>query len=127
VPHLVVRCDDVAKASVAERGRQLRGHHALAHGANVNFVSKVPGRWHIRTYERGVEAETLACGTGAVATALLLNAWREASDIVALETRSGRSLRVRHSFNDNRWLASLSGEARIVFVGEFGEYAPTIT
>ncbi|HXV17098.1 MAG TPA: diaminopimelate epimerase, partial [Gemmatimonadaceae bacterium] len=70
VPHVVVSCDDVSRAPVVDRGRRLRHHEKLAHGANVNFVSAAgPGRWRIRTYERGVEAETLACGTGAVASA----------------------------------------------------------
>jgi diaminopimelate epimerase len=124
VPHLVVRCRDVDQAHVVERGRQLRQLPELAHGANVNFVSKVGGSWCIRTYERGVEAETLACGTGTVATALLLSAWGEAPDAVVLRSRSGRSLHVRHQKDVHGWLPSLSGEARIVFVGQLREYAP---
>ena len=59
------RCDDVEPVDVVGRGRPLRHHPTLADGANVNFVSRgtADGRWRIRTYERGVEAETLACGT----------------------------------------------------------------
>lgn len=121
VPHVVVLCADVDRAPVFERGRRLRHHSQLAQGANVNFVSRLDDRWRIRTYERGVEAETLACGTGAVATALLLTAWGEAAQTVELETKSGRSLRVRHRRDGVRHMSSLSGEARIVFVGKLAE------
>jgi len=121
VPHLVVLCTDVGLAPVVDRGKRLRHHAGLAHGANVNFVSRGATGWRIRTYERGVEAETLACGTGAVATALLLAAWGETQDTVELETKSGRSLIVRHHADGGRYRASLSGEARIVFVGNLSE------
>jgi len=127
VPHLVVLCADVDEAPVIERGRLLRRHPDLAHGANVNFVSRSDGNWRTRTYERGVEAETLACGTGAVAAALLLAAWGEASAAVQLETKSGRKLAVRHRHDGAQWLASLSGEARIVFVGQLAELITTST
>ena len=75
----------------------------------------------MRTFERGVEGETLACGTGAVATAILLAAAGEINNVVSLITRSGRALRVRLARDDAGWLPSLSGEARIVFQGQFGE------
>src|SRR5438270_7180298 len=95
VPHLVIQCDDVATVDVVGRGRPLRSHPSLSHGANVNFVSRGSGGvWRYRTYERGVENETLACGSGAVATAILLTAWREAAGPVEIETRSGKLLRV---------------------------------
>lgn len=74
VPHLVVLVDDAERVDVAARGRKLRFDSSLADGANVNFVSKLDGGglWRMRTYERGVEAETLACGTGTAATGVLL-------------------------------------------------------
>ncbi|MEO8622191.1 MAG: diaminopimelate epimerase [bacterium] len=122
VPHLVVRVDDVSTADVVGRGRPLRNDASLPAGANVNFVSPdASGGWRIRTYERGVEGETLACGTGAVATAILLAETGEASDRVALTTRSGRVLKVRLSKDADGWHPSLAGEARIVFEGRFGE------
>lgn len=122
VPHLVVRMDDVATADVVGRGRPLRHEPSLPHGANVNFVSPgADGGWRIRTFERGVEGETLACGTGAVASAILLREEREATDVVSLTTRSGRVLRVRLTRSDRGWVPSLSGEARLVFEGRFGE------
>ncbi len=72
VPHLVLEVADLESANLMSRGRALRSHPALgAAGANVNFVSPdADGRWCLRTYERGVEGETLACGTGAVAAAV---------------------------------------------------------
>jgi diaminopimelate epimerase len=127
VPHLVILCREVDEAPVLERGQRLRHNPRLAHGANVNFVSIGDDGWRMRTYERGVEAETLACGTGAVAAALLLGVWGQASEHVELRTRSGRLLRVRRRSGGPPWLMSLSGEARIVFLGKFGELAATTT
>ena len=127
VPHLVILCEDIDQAPVVERGRKLRRHPALPHGANVNFVSRIGDRWRMRTYERGVEAETLACGTGAVATGLMLAAWGEAPESVDLETRSGRILSVRHKLQNGRFFPSLSGEAQIVFLGALGESFQTTT
>ncbi len=122
VPHLVIRCDDVATVDVVGRGQPLRRHASLRHGANVNFVSpRQDGGWRIRTYERGVEAETLACGSGAVATGILLTAWGDATGPVSLETRSGRSLQVRLRRSGSSWLPSLSGEGRVVYQGLLSE------
>ena len=122
VPHLVVRVDDVATVDVAGRGRHLRHDASLPAGANVNFVSADGAEgWRVRTFERGVEGETLACGTGAVATAILLVEAGEARDQVALTTRSGRILHVRLQRLSDGWRPSLAGEARIVFQGRFGE------
>jgi len=111
VPHLVVLVDDVEAVDVmAEGGRLRRDAHLGPSGANVNFVSP-DGR--MRTFERGVEGETLACGTGAVATAALLIAWDLARSPVSLRTRSGSVLTVR--FVGDR--PSLAGEGRLVFTG----------
>ena len=122
VPHLVVRVDDVATVDVVGRGRPLRHDRSLAQGANVNFVSPDgSGGWRIRTFERGVEGETLACGTGSVASAILLVEAGEAADRVPLTTRSGKLLVVRLRPSPNGWRPSLSGEARVVFQGRFGE------
>jgi diaminopimelate epimerase len=128
VPHMVIWCDDVATVDVVGRGRPLRNHPSLPHGANINFVSaRSDGGlgWRMRTYERGVEAETLACGSGAVATAILLDAWGQtapaSSDSTDLQTSSGRVLRVRVTRQARAWLPTLGGEARIVFRGILSE------
>jgi diaminopimelate epimerase len=122
VPHLVIRCDDVSTVDVVGRGRPLRSHPSLSQGANVNFVSPTAnGGWRYRTYERGVEAETLACGSGAVATAILLCMWGEATSPVELETRSGKPLRVRLSRSGDSWSPSLAGEGRVVYQAQLSE------
>ena len=123
VPHLVVRVDDVSTVDVAGRGRPLRHDRSLPQGANVNFVSpEERGGWRMRTFERGVEGETLACGTGAVATAILLHDAGEVQDRTSLTTRSGQQLRVGLIRDPDGWRPSLSGEARLVFEGRIGEF-----
>jgi diaminopimelate epimerase len=125
VPHVVVLCTDVHAVPLDERGRSLRRHASLGEaGANANFVSPAPGGgWLMRTFERGVEAETLACGTGAVASAAVLRAWAlGGADGTELTTRSGRVLGVRlRATPDGALQPSLRGEGRSVFAGELGE------
>jgi diaminopimelate epimerase len=124
VPHLVLEVMDLERAGLMDRGRELRSAHALGPaGANVNFVSLVGTgasgtEWCIRTFERGVEAETLACGTGAVAAAVALVQAGRAKMPVTLTTRSGRPLRITATVSGlmatNVWLR---GEGRLVFRG----------
>jgi diaminopimelate epimerase len=122
VPHLVVEISDIQSADVTGRGPELRNHPALAEGANVNFVSKRPdGSFTYRTYERGVEGETLACGTGAVATAILLANWGESGKETTLWTRSELPLTVTLRRDGEAWFPSLRGEGRIVFEGSVRE------
>jgi diaminopimelate epimerase len=124
VPHVVVLVDGVESVDVANRGRSLRHHAATgAAGANVNFVAPATngrsGDWVIRTYERGVESETLACGTGSVATSAMLRAWGvAATSPVRLWTRSGLPLDVTVQRSGDDWTAALRGQARLVFRGE---------
>ena len=118
VPHVVVEVSDIEAADVTGRGSELRHHPALSEGANVNFVSRrSDGSFTYRTFERGVEAETLACGTGAVATAILLSSWGESARETVLWTRSGLPLTVSLRHEKDAWLPSLRGEGRIVFEG----------
>lgn len=122
VPHLVVLIDDTETVEVLRRGRILRHDATLSAGANVNFVSRDGSSgWRMRTFERGVEGETLACGTGAVATAVLLESWGLAGATTALRTRSGRVLTVTIRHDAGAIKPSLRGEGRIVFVGELAE------
>lgn len=127
VPHLVVRCDDVSTVPVAQRGAVLRSVGFPPGGANVNFVSEREGAWSIRTFERGVEAETLACGSGAVAAAILLALWKESGDSTLLTARSGRPLRVRLERAGASWKPSLAGEGRIVFTGAIAELSALLS
>ena len=122
VPHLVVLVPDLGDVDVTARGRALRHDVSLPAGANVNFVSASgDGTWAIRTYERGVEEETLACGTGSVASAALLARWGLLGDArsARLATASGCTLQVELAAND-AGAPRLSGEARLVFTGIVG-------
>jgi diaminopimelate epimerase len=84
----------------------------------VNFVSKsANGSYGYRTFERGVEGETLACGTGAVATAIMLSDWGESGKETVLWTRSSLPLTVTLRREGDVWFPSLRGEGRIVFEG----------
>lgn len=122
VPHLVVVVDDVDQVDVVARGRLLRSDPAVGPaGANVNFISPGPRtpEWRMRTYERGVADETLACGTGAVAAACALAEWGLAEPPITVVTRSGRGLEIRArktagGLYDDVWLG---GEARLVARG----------
>jgi len=122
VPHLVLVVENVDRIDIMGRGRELRTHPALGpEGANVNFLSPAgdAGGWRMRTYERGVEAETLACGTGSVAAACALDAWELSPLPTVIHTRSGRRLEVRATRRPGGdygdvWLI---GEARLVFRG----------
>ena len=119
VPHVVVEVAEVDSADVSRRGPELRHHRSLADGANVNFVAqRHDGSFAYRTFERGVEAETLACGTGAVATAIMLSDWGESGKETVLWTRSSLPLTVTLKRDGDSWLPSLRGEGRIVFEGE---------
>ncbi|MCU0624405.1 MAG: hypothetical protein MUF53_11185 [Gemmatimonadaceae bacterium] len=129
VPHVVVLVDDVDGIDVGGRGAELRRDPRLGSaGANANFVSPAAGeagvRFRMRTFERGVEAETLACGTGAAATAALLSAWGMTSGpVVQLETRSGRWLEVEldGTSGPSGIVPVLTGEGRVVFEGRIGD------
>ena len=120
VPHLVVQVPDADAVDLVGRGRTLRHHSTLESGANVNFVSRSANGWRMRTYERGVEGETLACGTGAVACAAVLRAWGASGPETVLLTSSGRPLRVRAPDAEGRG-PRLMGEGRIVFQGTLGD------
>ncbi|MGH7654218.1 MAG: diaminopimelate epimerase [Gemmatimonadaceae bacterium] len=122
VPHLVVLVDDAERVDVAARGRELRFDQSLADGANVNFVSQLDGGgWRMRTYERGVEAETLACGTGTAATGVLLECWGLSGPEAKVRSSSGRILTTTVGHAGAELRPSLRGEARVVFVGELAE------
>lgn len=121
VPHLVVLVDDLAAVAVLQRGRELRCHSALQpEGANINFVSNARGGvWAMRTYERGVEAETLACGTGAVACAAALCRSGTIRLPWDVRTSSGTTLTVRAEPAPGGGFkrAFLAGEGRLILRG----------
>jgi diaminopimelate epimerase len=120
VPHAVVFVDDTDAVPVAALGRELRRHaHFSPAGTNVNFAQVTgPASLRVRTYERGVEDETLACGTGVTAAALIAHAVRGLPAPVDVTVRGGDTLTVRFtrdgdSFRD----VTLAGPADFVFTG----------
>jgi diaminopimelate epimerase len=118
VPHLVVFVKDLSAVPVASLGAALRSApEAGPGGANVDFVSVEGGPpYRVRTFERGVEGETLACGTGAVAVAWVLWSRKVASGPVRLLPRSGKELEVAFSPGTSPY-GRLTGEARPVCRG----------
>ena len=122
VPNVVVFVADgvdVATLDFARFGPALRHHPDLREGANADVVEVLgPSRLRIRTWERGVEAETLACGSGNVATAVTAAALGRVKPPVSLETRSGQTLRVDFRFaGEIARDVTLAGDARVVFEG----------
>lgn len=122
VPHLIVVVEDIDAVDLLNRGPELRYHQTLGPGgANANFLARPrqPGApWLIRTYERGVEGETLACGTGTVAAALALGSLGFAQLPVDFLSRGGFPLAVSGSLAGatarDVWLR---GQGRLVFEG----------
>jgi diaminopimelate epimerase len=121
VPHLVLEVADLEVAGLMTRGRELRSHPAVGPaGANVNFVAATddPSRWQLRTYERGVEGETLACGTGAVSAAIAVALSGRGQLPLSMVTRSGKVLNITATLSTthatNVWLR---GEGNLVFTG----------
>lgn len=117
VPHLVVEVASLRDAPVHTEGRALRHHEALGPaGANVDFIASRPRRRAVgmRTYERGVEGETLSCGTGAVAAALAAERLGYSTFPISVSPYHGGSLKVFRE-GDSVWL---EGPAKIVFKGE---------
>lgn len=122
VEHLVVFAAEgveVETLDVNALGAPLRRHPDLPAGANVNFVSRRgASRLSVRSYERGVEGETLSCGSGVVAAAVVAAARRGVTPPVSVATRSGSALAV--DFRLEGSLArdvTLTGDARVVFEG----------
>lgn len=96
VPHVVIFVNDLQTLDVHGIGRRLRYHPAFAPaGTNANFVLvRDPHHLEVRTYERGVEAETLACGTGSIASAILATRHLLAQSPVSVKTASGENLTI---------------------------------
>ncbi len=123
VEHAVVRVDDLAGVDVQGLGHGIRYHELFAPaGTNANFVKvEADGTLSLRTYERGVEAETLACGTGAVAAALVAERQGWVDLPVAVHCAGGYDLTVDLGTGG----VTLSGGAATVFKGEV-EYGDRI-
>jgi len=126
VPHVVVFTDDVAACDVVNLGRAIRYHELFSPaGTNVDFVTMVDAHHlRVRTYERGVENETLACGTGAVASALISSVIRGTSSPVEVTVASGETLRVYFSPHGESFdPVYLEGFAHVICEGALWEEA----
>ncbi|HIE06457.1 MAG TPA: diaminopimelate epimerase [Desulfarculaceae bacterium] len=121
VPHAVIMVeDDLDLVDVNERGAKIRYHQAFAPaGSNANFIKvEDESTLSIRTYERGVESETLACGTGAVAAALIAHAKGLVVSPTKVITRSGESLTIYYKKEGETFVeVFLEGVALIVYRG----------
>lgn len=121
VPHAVKFVQTFQGLDVEGLGRQIRHDKAFKpRGTNVDFVRVVPGnRIEVRTYERGVEAETLSCGTGSTASALVAAKVHNLKSPVEVKTQSGEILKVHFLLNGKGFHeVTLEGEVREVFQGK---------
>ena len=120
VPHFIVPCENIASVDVEGLGRALRLSDAFApNGTNVDFVQFLPAhKAIIRTYERGVEAESGACGTGAVATAVVAVETKKMSLPVHIRTSQGYTLTVDGDWRHAKATGfTLTGPVKKVFDG----------
>jgi diaminopimelate epimerase len=127
-PHVVVPCDALAKnqalgsIDVTSLGSEIRYNDAFKpSGANANFIERLRGNSiRIRTYERGVEAETMACGTGSIASAIVATRLWKIKPPIVVVAESGKELKI--DFDDDGTRISnvhLTGHAVISFRGTF--------
>ena len=124
VPHLILECDNIDLAPVDDIGRALRFHqYYLPEGTNVNFVEEAKEsdsvKLKIRTFERGVDAETLSCGSGATAAAIsFYRKLRLQNNNIEVITRGGKLL---VTLSDDHKTYYLEGPVKIVFKGTYIE------
>jgi diaminopimelate epimerase len=132
-PHVVILVTDILRdvnnpksfyksleeLDLIKIGKEVRYSSDFApDGVNVNFISIADGKINIRTYERGVENETLACGTGSVASAIVANSLFGIESPITIETVTGKTLRVEFLVDNNEYSnVSLTGPAEINFTG----------
>lgn len=121
VPHAVLFVPDADKAMVRQLGPEIRRHPDFApKGTNVNFVQVLgPNRIRVRTFERGVEDETLACGTGVTASALVSARIHKFSSPVEVQVQGGERLEVSFQEKNGGFTdVCLTGPADFVFEGK---------
>ncbi len=126
VPHAVCFVDDLADCAVFEQGRKIRRHEFFQpRGTNADFSFVVDRQqMNVRTYERGVEDETLACGTGVVASVLAAASRNLVDSPVSVTVRSGETLRVYFTRREDRFEEIyLEGKVKMVYQGLLFEEA----
>lgn len=117
VPHTVIFNESIETIPVVEMGRKVRNHKFfLPNGTNVDFVQVLNNtELSIRTYERGVEGETLSCGTGAFASAVISTLLGLVSSLIRVNTQGGGYFRIDTSNN------SLEGETKVIYIAKLQE------
>lgn len=126
VPHAVLFIENMEGVDVVRVGRMVRHHpHFAPNGTNMNFVRlETESRLSIRTYERGVEEETLACGTGTVASALIAAFKGMVKSPVSVKTRGGEILTVHFEIDGQEVKrVFFEGEVHIIYEAEMWEEA----
>ncbi|MBW2490432.1 MAG: diaminopimelate epimerase [Deltaproteobacteria bacterium] len=126
VPHVVMVKDGIDDVDIVEIGREIRYHSRFSPaGTNVNFVSRIKDNTiTIRTYERGVEDETLACGTGAAASAVVMAHKMKMDSPISVLTRSGGYLNIFFTEKEGQYYdIYLEGDARIIYRAQLWEDA----
>jgi diaminopimelate epimerase len=120
VPHVILLTDDIEYAPVEELGRLVRYHGSFApKGTNVDFVKIIDRKnFQVRTYERGVEGETYACGTGAVAVGVILKEKGLSEEMVNIHTRGGEILQVYIQGD-----VYLEGTANVIYIAQLSAEA----
>jgi len=126
VPHVVFFVDDIEEADVFNIGKETRYHKDFQPaGTNANFIQiQNPSSIKIRTYERGVEDETLACGTGSIASAIIAGLKGRVSSPVEMYTKSGSVLTIHFDISGESVKdVYIEGDARIIYSGELNQDA----
>ncbi len=121
VPHAVLFVDDIEAFDLAYWGPRVRNHSSFhPQGTNFNVATLlVDGEMALRTYERGVEGETLACGTGATAAALAAAYLANQPSPIAVKTRSNEILTIAFSLQGKKFTeVSMTGPANLIYRGE---------
>jgi diaminopimelate epimerase len=121
VPHVILMEDHIDQLEIVDLGREIRNHSDFAPtGTNVNFICRLTqDNIAIRTYERGVEDETLACGTGSIASALISACQLDMGSPIHVKTRSGEYLTIFFKQNNDRFTdIYMQGDARIIYHGK---------
>ena len=127
VPHVVVAVDDLSGHPVVEQGRAIRYDPLFSpEGTNADFMHVTgTGRLEVRTYERGVEDETLACGTGAIACALVAAIREEMPSPIRVKTRGGEELMIHFEQPDRERFGRvwLEGDTAVIYEGRLHDEA----
>ena len=132
VPHVVIQVENIMDHPVIEQGRAIRYHTMFSpEGTNANFIKVLgPDLLEMRTYERGVEDETLACGTGAIASALVASKRGMVNSPARVKTRGGEELLIHFSEQGETFSQIwLEGNTSIVYKAELNKeaLAPSLT